>query len=292
MNMKNVLDFFEELVNKSPTDTRTYTIAGIGTLCLSIIVSIIVFAIIFISILLRLGTYKIHPLLHSDTVNGWYIHNVFNYMEIIISSVGLFGLLGLVWVFFNYKMITKVTDIDTVVWLVVVCVIIKWTMDVWKTSSFNYTFKEYHEATQSIKDNLYGNLDIELFKKLRSVSTGRKEIVKNHNSDNILSSNITTTFLAYLENTKVPSKTIDYIEDGIEVDPITYITSSTFNILEKIDGDNMYSAEYNNLYENIANNVQKIILITKTANVFPIYMFEFLLFVTLLSSTMSKKLSS
>lgn len=293
------LHFFQKLVNDSPANVTNYTIASITTIFLSIVVSIIVYTVIFISLFLRFDTFKTSPLLHQDTSNGWYLHNVFRYLEIIISSVGLLGLAGLVWLIVNYKLMPKLLDlsIDTTVWLIVIFVVLKFILDAFKTSTFYQTFKEYNQTNAEIKEALYSNLDLELFKKLRKAATGRPQIVAKYTAQNNIDDtdiriHVTSTFLSYLENTSIPSKTIDNIMDGVRVDPISFVTASTFNILEKTD--EQYTAEFNTLYEKIANNVQRMILLSKTANVFPVYLGEIIIIyvVTMVAfSLLSRKVS-
>lgn len=270
------------------TDARlTPAVARILQVILILIVIVVAVAVgiytfIIIMILLKSNSKKVQPNIGKNTFNGWYLNNIPWFMETLVSLSGVLGLLVLAGIIYRYKLLS-VTEVPILVWIVIIYLIMKFSMDTYRLSAMWGVYEEYSRATKMVRENL--TLDQDLFKKLtredgsiRSGISGEVEDHKgnNQNTDttNNINIDITGSFLIYLNNSKVDKEIVKKIRDGRTVDPVQLITPSTFNILEK-DPDTSYSKEFNDRYDKIGNNVQKIIIQTQSTDISSIYLIEF-----------------
>ena len=245
-------------------------------------VAVGIYTLIIVMILLKSNTKKVQPNIGKNTFNGWYLNNIPWFMETLVSLSGVLGLLVLAGIIYRYTLLS-VTEVPILVWIVIIYLIMKFSMDTYRLSAMWGVYEEYSRATKMVRENL--TLDQDLFKKLtredgsiRSGISGEVEDHKgnNQNTDttNNINIDITGSFLIYLNNSKVDKEIVKKIRDGRTVDPVQLITPSTFNILEK-DPDTSYSKEFNDRYDKIGNNVQKIIIQTQSTDIASIYLIEF-----------------
>tara|TARA_E500000331_G_C17175878_1_gene678270 strand:- start:94 stop:1005 length:912 start_codon:yes stop_codon:yes gene_type:complete len=290
MSIDDLLQFIEKANNVSTPlpmyVVRMYQIIAVLIIFI-IVIALSIFTSIVIMFLVKYDTKKVQPNISKDTFNGWYLNTIHWIMETIVSSSGLLFIIALSGIIYRYS-IVSLRDIPLLIWLMVVYVIIKFGIDLYRLSILWNVYDDFNRSTKIVKDNL--TIDQELFIKLTkedgSIRSGiaaevADHIGNNQNTDtnNNINIELTTAFVTYLKEANINKDILKKLRKNGDIHPVELISPTTFNILVR-DNDKSYSREFNEKYDLIGNNIQKIIIQTQSVDIGSIYILEMVIFIT------------